>query len=361
MNTIGNLSFEPPHTSVFPAIVALYTGNAGERDQAIRQLTHTNDPQIIKLLVSNLGDSNEQLAVLSAISLSRFGDAAVDALIDALNNPTVEVRQRCIWVLWNLGNQRAVEPLMTTLRYDPDDKVRRYAACGLGMLKNPRAINSLIYALADADERVRWDAAVALAKIGSRAVHSLIIASQYGAPLVRAGAINALAWIRDERVVDVVAAALRDKNVHVRTRAAFALGWIGDETAVEPLQWALRDCSEDVRMQAAAALGWLRDPKSVSALAPLLDDSVEWVAYTAVEALASLGTSKAVAVLQEKAEHPSRRIRDMIHASLLQLGVLPPRTRAKVSRPMDMGSLWLESKAMLPQRRCKLVIADNPL
>lgn len=354
-----NLSVNPPDLPLFPVFAALYTGDASARNHAIRQLSHANDPRIIELLVQNLGDADERLAVLSAISLSRFGGAAVEPLLAALHHPNAEVRQRCIWVLWNLEDQRAVEPLMTTLRYDSDQKVRRFAACGLGMLKSPQAINSLIDALADDDERVRWDAAVALAKIGSRAVHSLIIAAQYGAPLMRAGAINALAWIRDERVVHIIAAALRDKHVQVRMRAAFALGWIGHQTAVEPLQWALRDCNEDVRMQAAAALGWLRDPKSIAALAPLLNDSNEWVAYTAVEALSSLGTSEAVAVLKSAAQHPSSRVRDAIQNGLIQLGMLSAHAQNKASRSIDVDSLWLESWAMLPPYRYKLVVANH--
>ena len=348
-----------PHISlpVFPVMIALFTGDYSQREEAIQQLIDRHDERIIDLLIGLMGDDNERLAVMSALALVRFKGEAVPLLIQSLNHPRTVVRYRAIWVLWTIEDVRAVEPLITTLSYDPDDKVRRFAAFGLGQLKDSRALNPLIYALADTDERVRWDAAVALAKIGPDAVDSLVAAAQYTAPLVRAGAVNALAWIRDRQAVEAVALALNDDDVHVRTRAAFALGWIGDESAVEPLTRALHDFNEEVRMQAAAALGWLRDPQAVPALAQLLEDHVEWVAYTAIEALTGLGTEAAVTALKGGLKHPNQRIRDVIQSSLMQLGVYDPPFRSPLQRPVVHGNLWVDPGTA--RRRCKLVIATS--
>ena len=91
-----------------------------------------------------------------------------------------------------------------------------------------RAVEPLIQALKDKDSDVREVAAEVLVKIGEPAVE----------PLIR---------------------ALKDENQFVRWGAAMALGEIGDKRAVEPLINALKDEDSDVRMEAAEALdqmGW---------------------------------------------------------------------------------------------------------
>ena len=91
-----------------------------------------------------------------------------------------------------------------------------------------RAVEPLIQALKDKDSDVREVAAEVLVKIGEPAVEPLI-------------------------------QALKDENQFVRWGAALALGEIGDERAVEPLINALKDEDSDVRMEAAEALdqmGW---------------------------------------------------------------------------------------------------------
>jgi len=70
---------------------------------------------------------------------------------------------------------------------------------------------------------VRYNAALALGKIGKPAVEPLI-------------------------------AALKDKDSRVRYSAAWALGKIGDKRAVEPLIAALKDKDSTVRRDAAWAL-----------------------------------------------------------------------------------------------------------
>jgi len=108
---------------------------------------------------------------------------------------------------------------------DEDWRVRMEAAVALGNIGDPRAVEPLIRALGDKDWRVRMEAAVALGNIG------------------------------DPRAVEPLIQALGDKSGSVRRVAARALGEIGDPRAVEPLTRALRDENQYVRRVAAGALG----------------------------------------------------------------------------------------------------------
>jgi HEAT repeat protein len=119
-----------------------------------------------------------------------------------------------------------VEPLSATLK---DDRyVRAAAAYALGQIGDPRAVEPLIAALGDESSDVRQDAAYALGEI------------------------------KDPRAVEPLIAALKDWHSNVRKAAAKALVKIGTP-AVELLIAALRDEDERVRQAAAEALdhlGW---------------------------------------------------------------------------------------------------------
>src|SRR5690606_25715020 len=155
----------------------------------------------IDYLIKMLDYHDEWMVLMSARALKGFGASALSQLILALDHSSQQVRERAVWALWDVNDPRALDHLISVLRHDTAAKVRRLAACGLGLSKSVNAIYPLIDALDDEDERVRWDAAVALAKIGSPARKPLIIAALFGCDRVRLGAVNALAWIRDPRAI----------------------------------------------------------------------------------------------------------------------------------------------------------------
>lgn len=345
--------------TVFEVIVELYTGDITRREQAVKKLLQFKDVRIIPMLISTLGDDDERKATLAAITLQRFGHRAVPELIKALNYPLVDVRRKAVWVLWQIGDRRALRAFKDALHHDPDPKVRRYAACGLGLLGDPAAINALINALADTDDKVRWDSAVALAKLGSRSTRALTAAAQYAGPVVRGGAVNALAWIRDKDSIDILADALCDGDAYVRSRAAFALGWVGDRLAAEPLKQALADGDAGVRAQAAAALGWLHEDSAVADLAHLLNDDDEVVACAAVDALRGIATKEAHDALMYACQHPNPMVADFARASHMFMDYEYPPQADPVPVTGRNKGLWFMTTDQLKERRCCLVITHD--
>ena len=85
------------------------------------------------------------------------------------------VQQKASWVLGEIGDSRAVEPLIKALgNKSQDASARVYAADALGKIGDSRAVESLIKALGDESSDVRENAAKALGKIGdSRAIEPL--------------------------------------------------------------------------------------------------------------------------------------------------------------------------------------------
>jgi HEAT repeat protein len=236
-----------------------------------------------------------------AVGDARAHEAVVDALIQTLGDPDERVRWEAAWTLGRIGDPRAVEPLIQALG-DPDERVRLGAALALGRIGDPRAVEPLIQALGDPHGWVRLEAAVALREIGDpRAVEPLIQALGDPDEWVRLGAAVALGRIGDPRAVEPLIQALGDPDEEVRWRAAWALGKIGDPRAVEPLIQALGDPDAWVRLGAALALGRIGDPRAIEPLIQALGDPDEEVRWRAAEALGEIGDLRALPKLERMA------------------------------------------------------------
>jgi HEAT repeat protein len=211
--------------------------------------------------------------------LIELGEPAVLPLLQALErHPSTLLME----ALGRLRDPRAVASLAAALTQE-NPHVRQAAATALGLIGDPRAIGPLIDAFrvesGDEEDIVAWqDAATALARLGTPALHPLV-------------------------------AALSDENWNVRAWSACALGESGDRRAVEPLIAALDDSVGQVRLDAAEALGRIGDRRAIGALVTILDDPDEWLRLYAVRALGHLVTGEAFAPLVNALDDPHIDVR----------------------------------------------------
>jgi HEAT repeat protein len=181
----------------------------------------------------------------------------VDDLIQRLNQENVYVRMQAAKRLGDIGDARAVQPLIAVLN----------------------------------DEKAGIRAADALVQIGKSSVEPLIVTLKSKSPIARRNAAIALGKIGDIRGVNSLIYALRDNDLIVRRNAAQALGEIRNTRAVEPLINALTDKVPIVRRYAASALGEIEDKRAVSALIGALTDNDAIVRINAATALNHMGIS----------------------------------------------------------------------
>ncbi|HMA36537.1 MAG TPA: HEAT repeat domain-containing protein [Chloroflexia bacterium] len=139
---------------------------------------------------------------------------------------------------WGLPEEEGVGELIDQLATGEagDDDTRAEAAFALGQIGDPRAVEPLIAALRDEDTVVRTEAAAALGALG------------------------------DRRAVEPLIRALYDTQWEVRSNAALSLGALGDHRAFAHLLTTLYDANEEVRFWTARALGDLGDPAALPAL-----------------------------------------------------------------------------------------------
>jgi HEAT repeat protein len=225
-----------------------------------------------------------------AEEIRRLKDARdVDALLALLGDPAFLVRERAALALGDIGERRAVAPLITLLR--SRDPASEEVAAALGMLSDPAAIDVLLEALSDWDHVMRDAAAAALGSFDDPRVIEALgrVATEDSMVVTRAAAAAALGDIGGPASSKALLPALSDPDAMDRGRVAFALGAAGDPRAVEPLAEAL-DHEDDrrTRFHLAGALATFGDPRGLDDLLDGLASGFPWMRRDAPGYLARL-------------------------------------------------------------------------
>jgi len=303
-------------------ITALWHKDWDVRKQAVKALGNIGDSRAVEPLIKALGDNIERIRWRAARALGEIGDVrAVEPLAKALGDSD-KVRRYATEALGRISDSRVVEPLIEAL-VDSKNQVRRYAAEALGRTGDLRAVEPLIKALeVDSNEYARRYAAEALGEIGDpRAVKSLINALADGGEFVRRYAVEALGRIGDLRAIEPLIKALEvDSNEYARRYVAKALGEIGDLSAVEPLIKALdENSSEYVRRYIVKALGEIGNPRAVETLIEILENGNRLVRWQAVKALGRIGDLRAFPALERATEDSDEYVRRLAEEALQKI------------------------------------------
>ncbi len=162
-------------------------------------------------LIETLGDENGATRRIAAYALAAVGEPAVPTLSEALSHTEDAVRLEAAYALAQIGNEaHAAVPALLQRTTDACVEVRRYIAeafgsIGTGTAAAVPALSAMLEG--DDDDEVRFEAALALAKIGLPANDALRI----------------------------LTGALSDKNRYVRDNAVLALKRIDTPEAEEAL------------------------------------------------------------------------------------------------------------------------------
>jgi HEAT repeat protein len=243
-------------------------------------------------LIEALNDKRGNVYPYAAEALGKLGgEKAIEALIQVMQD-NIFACESAAEALSIIGTP-AVEPLIGLLK-NKDWVVRKDAAMALGEIGDKRAIDPLIRALADkkkdmASEPVSAEAAEALGKIGDkRAVEPLIKTLEQKTGTARAAAASVLGRFGDNKAVPPLIATLKSKYYKAKIEAATALGELGDERAVEPLIQVLKqktpiikESSYDVSIirSVAEALGKIGNKQAIDALETLKNISKGYSYY----------------------------------------------------------------------------------
>jgi HEAT repeat protein len=271
---------------------------------AARVLVKLDDMEAARALVDALCSRDE--FVVTSVTRSLIGarnTALLDALVRALQQGNVRVRQAAADALGWMADRRSVEVLVAALG-DADWKVCANAVIALGRLNDRRAVTPLVALIAGSNPAMRLVAAGILGRLGDRRATAPLVGLLDDADiLVRAAGAEALGALGDPRAANPLARAL-EREWEDRTRMALmiALVQLKDSRALEPLLQVLerKRGTMEQRPKAAELLGELGDPRAIWPLAIALVDGEPLVRRAAAVSLEQLDLSQAPLVPEER-------------------------------------------------------------
>jgi len=228
------------------------TGSANRRWQAAFELTKVlqahkdpalKDPRFVDEAVRTFSESagdDPRVRRYLALALGRLGDRrAVPALLQAAKDSAAdgphadpETQIYSVWALGAIGDPSA-EPELVELARSEDAGVRKTAVHALGSFPGEESRTTLVSALGDRIEDVRWNAAVALARRRDPAAAPVLL------EMLDRAHLGAIAGMTEEQRGDTVLQAIEAAAV------------VPDPRLRPPLE-ALRDRDASLKVREAA-------------------------------------------------------------------------------------------------------------
>lgn len=292
----------------------LNSENKAMRAEAVRALSYMGEA-VLEPLLHLLESDDAPLAELAQI-FGQIGQPALDQLMDWLQQPQAERREKAARLLARIADTRTVLALVMALD-DADSTVRAAVAEALGSFSDPRVVAPLVETLSDEEPPVRASAAISLGNNyrDPRTRPALLEISHDPHPLVRAGTARALARLQEEEAVTRLQEMTHDEDEDVRQIAAASLQLQrGDPTVFQRMKGDvtekvaslldsiledqvideqdmddLRNSDPRVRARLLEVIGQQQGENAVKILLPGLQDINPAVRKTAIDALARLG------------------------------------------------------------------------
>ncbi|MCX8061772.1 MAG: HEAT repeat domain-containing protein [Anaerolineales bacterium] len=180
----------------------------------------------LEALLQQLIGGEDENAEKAALALAKFGEQALDPLLELANSADSDQRWWALRALAQIPSPQSKTALIKALK-DPDINVRQCAALGLRHQPTFEAVPTLLEALASSDKLLSRLAADALIAIGHQAVPDLILAVKNGNPTVRLEAVRALALIGDPRAIPVLYSVLGEDSTFMEYWATEGLDRMG--------------------------------------------------------------------------------------------------------------------------------------
>lgn len=221
----------------------------------------------------------------------------LDLLINALKDKNWQIRNDAAVALGDLGDLKAVGPLIECLKDKDKQRVRRAAANSLGKIGDVSAVNPLISFFStlgpvdDIDKQFRQTVAVALINIGSSGINELIGCIKNKDVKIRRAVTEALRRTKDARAGELLTIALKDKDPYIfqtATNALFDLGIL----SVDHVSPRINSNNKRIRLSAVKILGNICDEKAFEYLVMAAKDHDREVRKAADDCIVSLFFSR---------------------------------------------------------------------
>lgn len=229
-----------------------------------------------------------------------------------LSDRDAEVRRNAIDGLWEDEGWDLPNIFIRILQSDPEPIVRAAAAMSLGRF--------IFMAECDEFEPAR--------AVRIRAALEKAINDPQEAVEVRRRAVEALSFINDERITEIIEQAYAERDEAMKASALFAMGRNADPAWADIVLEELENASAMIRFEAVRASGELQLEKAAAKLVKLTQDPDAEIKAMAIWALGQIGGKQAESTLHQLAHDPNEATSEAALDALDSLEF--------VSRPMDL-------------------------
>jgi HEAT repeat protein len=225
----------------------------------------------------------------------------------------------------DLGLTHAPEATAALLKAMEDDdvRVRQAAVWAVGQVGTAATLAGVVRLLGDRNLIVAHRALEVLAERGREVADAILTYAETTASRAgRLAAIQLIGWLRLTNGARLLHVFVANLDPEIRVKSVKAAAAIGDPAFLEPFHVCLEDSSWPVRCQAAKGLSLFGSPESVPRLTAALRDSQWWVRFYAAVALAEVGPV-GIEALNIALQDPQPAVRDMARY-LLERGEVVP-------------------------------------
>jgi HEAT repeat protein len=205
--------------------------------------------------IKKIDDKNKRHSSITVLNSDNLSRSDVQGLIELFCDPYWPVREAAAKKLISTG-PRVCESLVNAIS-DPNEDIRFWSSQILATIADDNAICLLINSFASYEENdINMYSARALVKVGASALIPLIEALGSPDDLIRLYSLHCLGELKSAEAVPAIERLLAgDANFAIRKNAAIALGKIGTHSSANALIEAISDKSWYVRVAATEALG----------------------------------------------------------------------------------------------------------
>jgi HEAT repeat protein len=246
-------------------------------------------------------DRNLVRSILLGLALDLRGDTgeAISQLYIQLGLLRVDLQRLRSWrastraeAAADLGLIRSSEaaPALLKALHDDDVRVRQAAVWAIGQTGSPENLRLLVRLLGDRSLAVAHRAQEVLAERGREIPDAIVVYAETTSSRVgRLVAIELIGWLHLTGAGDLLVRFAADLDSEIRVKSVKAAAAIGDPRFIDVFHARLEDTSWPVRCQAAKGLSLFGSPESVPHLSKALRDRQWWVRLYAATALAEVG------------------------------------------------------------------------
>lgn len=202
-------------------------------------------------------------------------------------------------------------PALLKALNDHDVRVRQAAVWAIGQAGKPAVLSGLVRLLGDRNLVVAHRAQEVLAERGREVADAILsYAETTSSRSGRLAAIELIGWLRITTASNLLLDFIGHMDPEIRVKSVKAAAAIGDPIFFQPFHERLEDSSWPVRCQAARGLSLFGSPESVGRLTRALRDQHWWVRFYAATALAEVG-APGEAALTQALQDPMPSVREM--------------------------------------------------